>query len=152
MPLNLYGSTANVFGAFVIGMIGAFGYLKALHFGFLASEQVAKEIRTSKDGWRHTMQFVAVGGAIAAVFQLAQLNNFAAVQAFVLGATWPTVIGQHIGGKDANKVNDAIQTELTSSHPSDGKSLEANNPEVQIQAAEKVVALPSSQGAGGSEG
>jgi len=111
-PLNLYASTANVLGAFIIGMIGALGYLKALQYGFLVSEQVAAEIRLIAPDAKHVLQFVAIGGAIAAVFQLAQLNNFAAVQAFVLGATWPTVIGQHISGKDGKNLDDIVEKAL----------------------------------------
>ncbi len=151
MPLNLYASTANVLGAFLIGMIGAYGYLKALHYGFLVSEQVAQEIRLINAGWMHMLQFVTVGGAIAAVFQLAQLNNFAAVQAFVLGATWPTVIGQHIGGKDGKNLEDIVQRALAGTKKDGEVAAPAvNRAEVRIQGGGPSPAPVAAAGASGT--
>lgn len=46
-------------------------------------------------GW-----FCLLGGLVAAVFQAAQVESFMPIQAFVLGATWPSVVTRVMAGGD----------------------------------------------------
>lgn len=42
--------------------------------------------------------FYVLGGVVASVFQAAQPDVFAPIQAFVLGATWPSVVTRLLSG------------------------------------------------------
>ncbi len=45
--------------------------------------------------------FYVLGGVVAGVFQAAQFDTFAPIQAFVLGATWPSVVTRIMSGSSS---------------------------------------------------
>lgn len=116
---NLHPLFQAIAGAVIIGTAGSAAYLTALFLGFLGDTPL-KALRPHFETIRGTppvtrlsgqrfVAFVVFGGFVASVFQLAQGTPFAAVQALVLGATWPTVISQILtktGETDADKIVD----------------------------------------------
>jgi hypothetical protein len=116
---NLHPLFQAIAGAVIIGTIGSAAYLTALFLGFLGDtplkalrprfETIAGTPPVTRLSWLRFVGFVVFGGFVASVFQLAQGTTFAAVQALVLGATWPTVISQILtktGETDADKIVD----------------------------------------------
>jgi hypothetical protein len=106
-------------GAVIIGTVGSAAYLTALFLGFLGDtplkalrprfETIAGTPPVTRLSSLRFVAFVVFGGFVASVFQLAQGTTFAAVQALVLGATWPTVISQILtktGETDADMIVD----------------------------------------------
>lgn len=81
----------NILFAVVIGFCGAMAFYIGVYYGF-----IAKESRTDITKYIVSRQSVAVfaafGGIVAGVFQWAQGETLAPIQAFVLGATWPSVV------------------------------------------------------------
>jgi len=79
--------------AFVVGMVGSAAYYIALRLGFVGGEQRKTLLKLFTPGM--VFWFCVFGGSVAMVFQLAQISNFAPVQALVLGITWPVLVGQY---------------------------------------------------------
>src|ERR1044071_3002530 len=104
-------------GAVVVGAIGSAAYLTALLLGFLgdtARSQFRPRFLVPKGqpalpklSSPRLLVFVIFGSGVAIVFQLAQRDVFAPIQAFVLGATWPTVLSQMIS-KEAQTPADQL--------------------------------------------
>jgi uncharacterized membrane protein len=108
-------------GAIVLGAIGSGAYLTALMLGFLG-EAALSQLRPKFEVIRGTparsqlglfrlLLFVFFGSGVAIAFQLPQGGTFAPVQAFVLGATWPTVVSQILaktGETEADKIGKLI--------------------------------------------
>ncbi len=95
-------------GALVLGGIGGGAYVTAVLLGFLGSDTL-EQFRARFTVFTPPPQparqvlsrarlgvFIFFGAAVAFVFQLAQGKTFAPIQAFVLGATWTTVVAQMI--------------------------------------------------------
>jgi len=91
--------------AFIVGCLGSLAYFTALYLGFLGEnrESILKFFRSEKNNsvsyWQKALWFILIGGMVAFVFQLAQLQTFVPIQAFVLGVSWPSVVGQYLQGK-----------------------------------------------------
>lgn len=83
---------------FLVGCVGSTAYLAAMKLGFMTGEAVDR-ILFRLQAKRAQAWFILLGGAVAFVFQLPQGNSLAAVQAFVLGITWPTLVSQYVAGR-----------------------------------------------------
>ncbi len=96
----------NVAQAFVVGSLGAGAFFLGVFLGFICPDRASRrrllEYLTKKEEvqpWR-LVCFVMFGGVVAAVFQWAQPSVFAPIQAFVLGATWPSVVSRIMAGNN----------------------------------------------------
>lgn len=87
----------------VVGMIGTIAFILGVYLGFIfrgSRREVLKyfyrpPLSDSPDGpvvIVYLALYTIMGGLIAAVFQWAQGEVFAPIQALVLGATWPSVV------------------------------------------------------------
>jgi hypothetical protein len=111
-----------VAAAGTVGCIGGTAYLTALMLGFLGDPALGQlrskfEVVKVRDGnpaekrlgKARMALFIVAGGSIALVFQWAQGQTFAPIQALVLGSTWPTVISQFLsksGETDHEQIRD----------------------------------------------
>jgi hypothetical protein len=103
-PLWTVDGARSVTGAFVVGTLGAAAFFLGVFFGFISrdSRERLLEYLSNKntgtiDRWPLIL-FCIFGGVVAAVFQAAQAAIFAPIQAFVLGATWPSVVTRIMSG------------------------------------------------------
>ena len=92
-----------------IGAAGSLAYASALYFGFIIADDINKQLWPSKGrseralaSFLRLMWFVLVGAAVAFIFQLPE-GVLAPIQAFILGATWPTVVSQVLTGRQTGK-------------------------------------------------
>ena len=90
--------------AFVIGAIGSFTYLMAVAVGFVAKDPSARErILAGFRGESHPqtlakwVTYVVCGGFVAMIFQLPE-TKLVAIQAFIIGCTWPAVVSNYLSG------------------------------------------------------
>ncbi len=99
----------ELLSAWIIGTTGSVAYFTVVYFGFVGPN---KESRDSILGYfwgksgRMTVLKVAwyslIGGSIAGIFQLAE-TAFVPVQSFILGATWPSIVGQLLSGRQSGQ-------------------------------------------------
>ncbi|MBI2510650.1 MAG: hypothetical protein HYV96_01610 [Opitutae bacterium] len=118
-----------------VGLLGAFTFFLGVFLGFIGPESREKTLRFFGGGTDSAVLvalFCVSGGIVAAVFQAAQPGTFAPIQAFVLGATWPSVVTRIMSGDGANLVSGSKLTDASpASIPSPaGKS--ASSAEVVI--------------------
>lgn len=85
-------------GSLSFGAVGSTAYYTALHFRMISVPDQDNLLKRFNPRSR-VVWFATIGGFVASVFQLAQLNSFAPVQSFVLGMTWPTLVSQYLSGK-----------------------------------------------------
>lgn len=109
---NLH-SLLNIFCAIIIGWAGAFAFLAGVRFGFISRDTRSKtmEFLTNPPWYRVVDRsvFYWLGGIVAGVFQWAQPDTLAPIQAFVLGATWPSVVTRVMaGGGSADTAADKL--------------------------------------------
>lgn len=94
----------NITYAFIVGSLGAGAFFFGIFCGFISRESRERllEFLTKKDTGNAKagllFLFCVFGGIVAAVFQAAQASVFAPIQAFVLGATWPSVVTRIMSG------------------------------------------------------
>jgi hypothetical protein len=92
----------NVLLAGIVGTLGALSFYYGVYTGFINPESREKTLKYfSGPVWiklHYTGMFCLLGGVVAAVFQAAQASTFAPIQAFVLGATWPSVVTRIMSG------------------------------------------------------
>src|SRR5882724_9032240 len=94
----------NVTKAFIVGSLGAGVFFLGVFFGFITPDREQRkrqiEFLTDQDGnpKGSLILFLLSGGFVAGVFQWAQFDVFAPIQAFVLGATWPSVVMRIMSG------------------------------------------------------
>ena len=107
-PLWTRKGCRNVTAAFFAGSLGAGAFFLGVLFGFISPESRGKVLEflrspqtTSVNGWSLSW-FLAFGGVVAAIFQAAQASVFAPIQAFVLGATWPSVVTRIMTGNTSS--------------------------------------------------
>lgn len=121
---GLYGDVVTVglrrtlvlITAFLIGMFGAAAFHLGVYTGF-----IARESRPGLLEFLHTefanrsavtqqaivkarllcLAFWSFGGIVAMVFQMADADSLVPIQAFVLGASWPTVVTQLMSGRNS---------------------------------------------------
>lgn len=93
----------NISYAVLVGTLGAASFYFGVYFGFISQNErdkmlkyLTNDINSVQLGW--FVVFCLLGGVVAAVFQAAQANVFAPIQAFVLGATWPSVVTRIMSG------------------------------------------------------
>ena len=93
-----------------LGAAGSAAYFFAVLSGFIQPREtllrhltkpieiVSEQEYERSIRWLRWIAFVFFGAVVACVFQLAQSPSFAPVQAFVMGATWPTVVNRMLTG------------------------------------------------------
>jgi hypothetical protein len=91
---------ANIFFAVFIGFAGALAFYVGVHFGFISPES-RNDITKYIGSVRSIALFAVLGGVVAGVFQWAQPATLAPIQAFVLGATWPSVVTSIMAGSSS---------------------------------------------------
>lgn len=92
--------------AFLVGVLGAAAFIVGVYTGFISRDARAKilEYVSQPKGsqivlfGKLVVFFIGFGGVVAGVFQWAQTSTFAPIQAFVLGATWPSVVTRVMAG------------------------------------------------------
>lgn len=88
--------------AFIVGSLGACAFLLAVYSGFISRQSrtliLQYLVKDEKIRPVLVILFGAFGGIVAAVFQWAQPQIFAPIQALVLGATWPSVVMRFMSG------------------------------------------------------
>jgi hypothetical protein len=120
----------NVICAALIGTAGAIAFFAGVKFGFidrdLRSRTMEFLISPPRTRFLDRQVFYFLGGIVAAIFQWAQPDTLAPIQAFVLGATWPSVVTRIMSGssKDGSAVNKLIETPPTDIKTPAGKSVE----------------------------
>jgi hypothetical protein len=91
----------NVIAAVLIGFLGALAFYAGVKFGFISRETrktLLEYLPDSDTAVRHRKHFYFMGGIVAGIFQWAQPDVLAPIQAFVLGATWPSVVTRIMSG------------------------------------------------------
>lgn len=93
----------NVGLAFIVGSLGAGAFFYGVFCGFISKSTRQSLLEYLVDSNSGKMKgailvFCSFGGVVAAVFQAPQASFFAPIQAFVLGATWPSVVTQMMSG------------------------------------------------------
>jgi hypothetical protein len=119
---GLFGPITNVLWrrtlvlafAFCIGMLGAAAFHFGVFIGFIArdsrgnlleflhAELLTRRLVSPSELWYFRFRSVAFwtfGGVVAAVFQMADADSLVPIQAFVLGASWPSVVTQLMSGR-----------------------------------------------------
>ena len=119
---GLFGPITNVLWrrtlvlafAFCIGMLGAAAFHFGVFIGFIArdsrgnlleflhAELLMRRLISPSELWYFRLRSVAFwtfGGVVAAVFQMADADSLVPIQAFVLGASWPSVVTQLMSGR-----------------------------------------------------
>ena len=96
----------NILYALLVGAMGAWAFLLGVYTGFISRTDRPKVLEFLIDPLgQPRIEFVAcfifTGGVVASVFQAAQADTFAPIQAFVLGATWPSVVTRIMSGEGA---------------------------------------------------
>jgi hypothetical protein len=92
----------NIALAGIVGFLGAVAFYYGVYTGFINPDSREKTLKYfTGPVWNrvhYTGMFCVLGGVVAAVFQAAQASTFAPIQAFVLGATWPSVVTRIMAG------------------------------------------------------
>lgn len=91
----------NIGSAVLIGFLGAAAFYAGVRFGFISNEsreQLLTFIKHPPNPRNERLFFYFFGGIVAGVFQWAQPDVLAPIQAFVLGATWPSVVTRIMSG------------------------------------------------------
>lgn len=93
--------------AWIIGTIGSIAYFTVVYFGFIGSGRESRDTilgyfwgKTGRTTLLKVVWYSFVGGFIAGIFQLAE-TAFVPVQSFILGATWPSIVGQLLSGRQS---------------------------------------------------
>ncbi len=94
----------NILFAFVVGAMGAWAFHLGVLTGFIARGERPRVLEFLVDPQGRPRSFLSfcffvTGGIVAGVFQWAQPDTFAPIQAFVLGATWPSVVTRIMAGE-----------------------------------------------------
>lgn len=127
----------RVFSAFAIGLVGSSAYFAGVYLGFIErrSRPMILKFLLFPKGTTNLPRiawFVAFGGLIAAVFQWAQLDALAPIQALVLGASWPSALTRAMSG------GQLLEKDVTDVDPSDVPVPAGRRPE-DTASAEVVV-------------
>lgn len=141
--------------AFFIGTGAATCYLVALWVGLVGNGETLGRFLTKKLEaesmffprlwlWRKQLLFAACGGFVALVFQIPE-EKLAAVQAFIIGCSWPSIVSNYLSGRQAdesrrleNQVISAAQALRTINEELDGLD-ELSEPAVEEAAGGSLV-------------
>jgi hypothetical protein len=119
---GLYGDITNIglrrtlvlITAFLIGMCGAAAFHLGVFLGFIARDSrtglleflhidfANRPQAAAREIWIKRclrFSFWIFGGIVATVFQMADADSLVPIQAFVLGASWPSVVTQLMSGR-----------------------------------------------------
>jgi hypothetical protein len=104
-------NSLNLILTFVIGVAGSGAYYFAVYIGLIGRRSDGKRSEAAKYLVREDdsiylirlLLFLFFGGIVSLVFQLPQASAFAPIQAFVLGATWPSVVDRMIANDGRQK-------------------------------------------------
>ncbi len=111
----------RLFWSFIIGATGSAAYFTALYFKFVGYTDAHRNIiiepfRKTNDyffnrisGWK-VLWYCCVGGAISLIFQIST-PQLVAIQGFILGAAWPSVVSQYLSGR-MGKLSDEEADEI----------------------------------------
>jgi hypothetical protein len=91
----------NILAAVLIGTLGALAFYAGVKFGFISPETrktLLAYLPEDAAAVRLRKHFYFMGGIVAGIFQWAQPDVLAPIQAFVLGATWPSVVTRIMSG------------------------------------------------------
>jgi hypothetical protein len=94
----------NVFLAGIVGVLGSIAFYYGVYTGFIGRSNRAETLQYlsgSTNRFHYIAMFYVLGGVVAGVFQAAQFDTFAPIQAFVLGATWPSVVTRIMSGSSS---------------------------------------------------
>lgn len=94
--------------AFLVGLVGSIAYYTSLRLGFIGGDQRDSILKLFGSG-PLIVWFSVIGGSVATIFQLAQGGSFAPIQGFVLGITWPILVGQYVAGAKNVSTDDYIK-------------------------------------------
>ena len=129
----------NITYAFIVGSLGAGAFFFGIFCGFISRESRERllEFLTNKatgDAKAGLLfLFCVFGGIVAAVFQAAQASVFAPIQAFVLGATWPSVVTRIMSGNGQPTGLAALAADSSASQiPTPKSSGAANAADAQV--------------------
>lgn len=87
----------------LVGIVGGFAYLIAVRSGFVGKDEVARSrILGHFDGFWITVAYVLSAGLVALVFQLPE-KDLVPIQAFIIGCTWPAVVGNYISARQSGE-------------------------------------------------
>jgi hypothetical protein len=119
----------NIVAAALIGFAGASAFFAGVRFGFISSEsrdQMLRYLKHPPNPRIDRMFFYSFGGIVAAIFQWAQPDVLAPIQAFVLGATWPSVVTRIMSGSTPTipSAKSIVETAPAQIIKADEKSLE----------------------------
>lgn len=96
------------YAAFV-GVLGSGAFFCGVYTGFISRDsrkmilEFLVDFETPQNSrLKNQIAFFVFGGVVAGVFQWAQPGTFAPIQAFVLGATWPSVVTRIMSGEGRN--------------------------------------------------
>lgn len=111
----------RLLGSFLVGCIGSGAYFTALYFKFVGRSDAQRKIildpfiRYENDepkvSIRKVVWYCCLGGSIAVVFQYS-VPNFVAIQSFIIGATWPSVVSQFLSGRMEEPTKDEREAQL----------------------------------------
>ena len=140
-PLWTKEGFRSVTGAFIVGSLGAGAFFLGVFCGFISRESRERLLEflgdrnTGKPKAWLLLAFCAFGGVVASVFQAAQASLFAPIQAFVLGATWPSVVTRIMSGNDQSPGLTALANAPASQIPTpkSGGSATAGDAQVVIK-------------------
>jgi hypothetical protein len=83
----------NISAAVLIGTLGALAFYAGVKFGFISPESrktLLRYLPAERINRGSRNYFYVLGGVVAGIFQWAQPDVLSPIQAFVLGATWPS--------------------------------------------------------------
>jgi hypothetical protein len=129
-------SVINVALALLVGFLGAIAFYFGVLTGFIGRESRNKTLEfLSGAGWTRWVCvgfFCVLGGVVAAVFQSAQPETFAPIQAFVLGATWPSVVTRIMSGEAGGRTSAEGLADPSAHIPTASPTQSASDAEVVI--------------------
>ena len=102
--------------ASAVGAAGSLAYFSALYYGFIGNAEMLGRIWAS-DSRTHfakkvfrVIWFALIGAAVAFIFQLPE-TNLAAILAFIVGTTWPTIVAQVLTSRQS-ETPDSIKDQI----------------------------------------
>jgi len=107
-PFDQLSSDFVYFQGFLAGLVGSIAYYTSLRLGFVGGDQRDSILSLFGKG-PLIVWFAVIGGCVATIFQLAQGAPFAPIQGFVLGITWPILVGQYVAGAKNASTDDYIK-------------------------------------------
>jgi hypothetical protein len=140
-----------LFTAFLIGFGGAAAFHFGVFIGFIARDSRVSLLEflhppppaTLPGGsrslgwlWFYRVMFWMFGGGVAVVFQMADADVLVPIQAFVLGASWPSVVTQLMSGRSLPPAPQPANLNPPQQPPRPGAPVDAAGAPVELIANE----------------